>query len=112
MDNLEQSHVGYWLILTYTGDKPSGKGNPIKLYQIQKDKNDRLDVDEVNEAVDLATNEESENLGPEDDVDESDDAAAADEVRTAPAKSTPKAAAPSAARQAEVRNRIFGRKSA
>lgn len=97
MNELLNGETGKLVILTFTGTKPSGKGNPTKLFS--------LDIDDTYQASD---EELAEAEAAMDDEPTEDDDISMDEVVTAAVKTRTNAQPPSAANQAAVRARLAG----
>lgn len=91
---LEGEVPGSLMLVTYESNKKVRKGNPMKMYTLDIDVDNQLDSSEIVAGVDAATSQEQDEYS-----DESEDISI-DEVSTAPAKSLPRAAAPSAAARA------------
>lgn len=98
---------GAMIRITFTGTRPSKKGNDQLLFSVEQDKNNNISVE------DLATQDSEEYTPTQDDSDDSTESlfenALTDEVAyTPPVAPRAAAKAPDAARQAKVRELLNG----
>jgi hypothetical protein len=100
-DLLAGETVGVLMRVTFSDTKKGKKGNPMKIYTLDVDPDQRLD------AVELVDAAESADEGTNDDAEET-----VEEIRTAAARPAPRATSPSAANISKVNALLASRKSA
>lgn len=98
---LLSGEVGKLVRLTFDSTKPSGKGNPTKIYTLDVDPEQALDSNELNLAADTVDDE------PMDDADTD-----LDETPTRAAKAAPTGKAPSADARARAQALLNGNRKA
>lgn len=101
---LADEQPGILVCITYVKDKPSQKGNPMKVYTLDIDDEFRADEDEIAEAVDAANSDEQD-----DEPEEDEEELAADEVKTEPVKTRPAAKAPTKSSTSRVQELLAKR---
>jgi hypothetical protein len=95
LDQLFSGEDGNLVRVTFASTKPSGKGNPTKIYTLDVDKEQTLDPAE------MATSESTYDDEPSEDEEET-------EVTTSPAKAAPTARSPSTDARARAQALLKG----